>query len=509
VPLLPPLQFGTSPISGRISPPAVSHHDGYLSTQLSTLLDEQPPSDCSSDDEPEPDDHPLFAAASSSERGAHTTPPTCWYVGGGTEDSFDAGYDSDPTEGVDSLPGARDPFGLHLPEAPCGAACEVDVRGHVIPLCSLQPIRKLGRGAFADVWLARYRGGFVAVKQLRSNGHSCVRQVFAREVRNLRHSKCPAVVRLLGVCTKPHHCLVLEFMQGGSLADHIRARCAPLSMHEVLGISLDVCVGMAHVHSQDVIHRDLTSENILLEGTVQNLRSAVVADFGVSRRFCGGYGPTRMTPTGHPHYTAPEVARREPYSTSADVFSFGLVLWEMLMGKLVFSGHTWLESTWLKRQCRGFHQLDELDEVQHTWPHSVAAQLRKLVHSCLHCSPEMRPTFASLVSSIMDLQKRLASSLRRSHEAVQHERDEEHLVSLEEELLSAKWSHVPGCRMKRTKIPREHRSSWRSSFDQLPASFSPGGGGGSGIGSGSGRRRQSRSKQRAREITDKMYSLKK
>ncbi len=98
----------------------------------------------------------------------------------------------------------------------------------------------------------------------------------------------------------------------------------PFNLRQQIQILLDIASGMAFLHSKNVIHRDLKSPNILLDGTHDR---CLISDFGLSR--VGAPGTATMSAIGTPHWMAPEILRGERYSASADIWAFGVIIFEV------------------------------------------------------------------------------------------------------------------------------------------------------------------------------------
>ena len=139
------------------------------------------------------------------------------------------------------------------------------------------------------------------------------------------------------------HPPVTEYMAGGSLFDLLHPKNqAPgatalvrLPLSRVLRFCTGICSGMAYLHSHGVMHRDLKSGNLLLDAAREHIK---VGDFGVARRMDTSVDDSMTSETGTYRWMAPEVIRHGKYDASVDVYSFAIVLWEMLTGQMPY-GH--------------------------------------------------------------------------------------------------------------------------------------------------------------------------
>jgi len=142
------------------------------------------------------------------------------------------------------------------------------------------------------------------------------------------------VVNFMACTTTPDVCLVQEYVERGSLYKVLHDRDILLEMGHVLRFALDTCQGMAYLHGSRIIHRDLKSHNLLVDKD-WNIK---VCDFGLSRVLEETHRSSTLTACGTPCWTAPEILRGKRYTVKADVYSFGICLWEMVTREDPFAG---------------------------------------------------------------------------------------------------------------------------------------------------------------------------
>jgi serine/threonine-protein kinase len=209
-------------------------------------------------------------------------------------------------------------------------------------------LRLIGEGSFARVWLAEeaeFGGRLVALKELRRDVLTAAEiedqeRRFRQEVElaaMLERSGVPNVIRALTVerLEDGTRLLVMEYADGGSLADLIAGHPDGLPVEQAVGITIQVCRALEGFHKLSVgpIHRDVKPSNILLTKDGR----AMLSDFGLAQ-LPGASGRSRGTAAGHPGtdlYMAPEQLRSpEPLTPAADLYALGCVLFEMLTGKV-------------------------------------------------------------------------------------------------------------------------------------------------------------------------------
>src|SRR5258707_9958275 len=201
-------------------------------------------------------------------------------------------------------------------------------------------LQLLGSGGMGTVFQARDvdTGDLVAVKMLKPDIIDLdpdIVQRFAREGDVLRTLNHPNIVKLLATMQQgDQHYLVLEYVRGGSLADLLKA-LPQMPVARVLSICLELADALTRAHHLKIIHRDVKPANVLLaeDGTPR------LTDFGIAR-----VGDQVITQSGVVMgtyaYLAPEAFGGEKLDARADLWAFGVLLFEMLAGRLPFTGDT-------------------------------------------------------------------------------------------------------------------------------------------------------------------------
>ncbi|CAF2050283.1 LEAF RUST 10 DISEASE-RESISTANCE LOCUS RECEPTOR-LIKE PROTEIN KINASE-like 1.2 [Brassica rapa] len=196
---------------------------------------------------------------------------------------------------------------------------------------SFDPSKELGDGGFGTVYYGKLKDGrSVAVKRLYENNFKRAMQ-FRNEVDILTGLRHPNLVTLFGCSSKQSRDLLLvyEYVANGTLADHLHgphANPSSLPWSIRLKIAVETASALKYLHASEIIHRDVKSNNILLD---QNF-NVKVADFGLSRLFPTGQTHVSTGPQGTPGYVDPEYHLSYQLSNKSDVYSFAVVLMELI-----------------------------------------------------------------------------------------------------------------------------------------------------------------------------------
>eukprot|EP01128_Nolandella_sp_AFSM9_P006224 TRINITY_DN3151_c0_g1_i1.p1 TRINITY_DN3151_c0_g1~~TRINITY_DN3151_c0_g1_i1.p1 ORF type:complete len:824 (-),score=169.85 TRINITY_DN3151_c0_g1_i1:258-2705(-) len=252
-------------------------------------------------------------------------------------------------------------------------------------------IKKIGEGQYGDVWASKYHGYPVACKVLKRQLTPKDAEKALEELRLMTRLKHPNCVLLMGACLneKRQIMIVTEYATRGDLrqvAPHVT------SLSKRLRMGLDMASGLAWLHAHNIVHRDLKLPNLLVfsDWTVK------VGDFGLSLQLEEGVEISRFG--GNVKYSAPEILKARyddtimsyPYCEETDVYSFGLMLWELITLKPLFVRPKEYKG---KKGLAKYVLEGHRPALEKHWPES----LQKLLSDCWHEVQSMRPKFRDII----------------------------------------------------------------------------------------------------------------
>jgi len=270
----------------------------------------------------------------------------------------------------------------------------------VVKRCHLKIREEIGKGGFSTVYKADYFGIDVAVKQIcPQEVTDPMEEIFVeREIAVLKSCRHPNIVAFIGIVEpdgKNGTEIVLEYLSKGDLGRYILDTRANISWARRVKICIDIACAMAYLHSRNIIFRDLKSENILLDDTGK----AKLCDFGFARSFTKTSRPQTMC--GTDEFMAPELILGNAYNEKSDIFSFGMLMFEIIarkdVGKLI------------PRTAKSSFGVDE-KVVRPKLPPDCPKHFSEFAFLCTKTDPAMRPAFDRI---ILFLKKIIKSIIRK------------------------------------------------------------------------------------------------
>ncbi|NXD79784.1 M3K21 kinase, partial [Halcyon senegalensis] len=265
----------------------------------------------------------------------------------------------------------------------------------------------IGVGGFGKVYRATWRGREVAVKAARQDPDEDITAT-AESVRQeaklfsmLRH---PNIIALHGVCLRePNLCLVMEFARGGSLNRALAAAAAApgaarggrrIPPHILVNWAVQIARGMLYLHDEAIVpilHRDLKSSNILLLEKMEHddicNKTLKITDFGLAREW---HRTTKMSAAGTYAWMAPEVIKSSMFSKGSDIWSYGVLLWELLTGEVPYRGIDGLAVAYGVA----------VNKLTLPIPSTCPEPFAKLMKECWEQDPHIRPSFALILEQL-------------------------------------------------------------------------------------------------------------
>ncbi|KAK9404918.1 tyrosine-protein kinase Srms [Crotalus adamanteus] len=259
------------------------------------------------------------------------------------------------------------------------------------PRSEFQLWRKMGEGCFGEVWEGMWKNTVpVAIKIMKQ---ADMRDDFVKEIRNLKSLKHTRLIKLLAVCSmgEPVY-IVTELMRKGNLHSYLNSASGKeLTTHHLLSISCQVADGMTYLEEQHIVHRDLAARNILVGDDL----ACKIADFGLARLLKDDIYSTTSNAMIPVKWTAPEAAIYQTYSPKSDVWSYGILLYEVFSyGQCPYDGMSNQET--IQQITRGYRL---------PLPNSCSPEIYSIMLECWKTHPEDRPSFLNLRDALFSIYK--------------------------------------------------------------------------------------------------------
>ncbi|KAI1709089.1 protein tyrosine kinase domain-containing protein [Ditylenchus destructor] len=263
-----------------------------------------------------------------------------------------------------------------------------------IPRYQLELKRKLGDGNFGEVWLGKWRGIVeVAIKTMKPGTMSP--EAFLGEAQIMKQCDHPNLVKLYAVCTteEPFY-IITEYMVGGAMLQYLRDDRNALTIQAMVDMIAQIANGMKYLEERKLVHRDLAARNVLVGEKISGVPVVKVADFGLARKLMEEDIYEARTGAKFPiKWTAPEAAQCGNFTVKSDVWSYGILLYEIFTrGQVPYPG---------------MHNREVIEQVEQGYrmpcPKNCPEQIyHEVMLKCWDKLSDRRPTFAFLYSFFDD-----------------------------------------------------------------------------------------------------------
>eukprot|EP01113_Clastostelium_recurvatum_P011683 TRINITY_DN1597_c0_g2_i2.p1 TRINITY_DN1597_c0_g2~~TRINITY_DN1597_c0_g2_i2.p1 ORF type:complete len:643 (-),score=161.00 TRINITY_DN1597_c0_g2_i2:74-2002(-) len=273
----------------------------------------------------------------------------------------------------------------------------------LLTFSDLEFTENLSSGGFAKVYKAIYKGDTVAVKVLKSMPNASEVEEFRKEYAIMDAMRSPYVVKFYGAVLEPKLCMVMEFCGRGSLYHVLKDETQTIGWSQFFHFALQTVEGTAALHSwvPPIVHRDLKTLNLL----VNDAWDVKVADFGLSRFNTNENMETLAQMRGTGAYCAPELFLGESFSAKSDIYSIGIILWELVARTITGQyQRPFGEFEYLKKDYQIMMQTST-QGLRPTIPPSTPKELASLIKQCVLQDVESRPSCEELAAHLRSLAK--------------------------------------------------------------------------------------------------------
>eukprot|EP01127_Copromyxa_protea_P017779 TRINITY_DN5466_c0_g1_i1.p1 TRINITY_DN5466_c0_g1~~TRINITY_DN5466_c0_g1_i1.p1 ORF type:complete len:686 (+),score=105.96 TRINITY_DN5466_c0_g1_i1:16-2073(+) len=276
-------------------------------------------------------------------------------------------------------------------------AAEGTVKTHTeVKREDIETLKMVGEGTAGVVSAGRWNGTTVAVKSFNNNSDP---KEFYREVSLLTLIKHKHIVSLHGASMDPNDPFLIEDLMEASLYDIIHCKTLELPESLKLHVAYGTAKGMRVLHNIGIIHRDLKSLNILISKNMV----AKICDFGLSRVLDKSKSNMMTQNIGTVSWTAPEVFSKKGYTEKADVYSFGIICWELLTREKPFGDVAAFSVPLLVTK-------GERPPI----PKDCSKEYKSFISKCWHKRPQQRPDFQKILETLLSLKVSCSRTLKKT-----------------------------------------------------------------------------------------------
>ncbi|XP_054785161.1 cold-responsive protein kinase 1-like isoform X2 [Prosopis cineraria] len=269
------------------------------------------------------------------------------------------------------------------------------------------PSSRIGGGGYGVVYKGVLRDGTqVAIKSLSVESKQGTKE-FMTEIDTISKIQHPNLVRLIGCCIEGYHrMLVYEFLENNSLANSLlgpKSKCVALDWPKRASICCGTASGLEFLHGEaqpNIVHRDIKASNILLDGNF----NPKISDFGLAKLFPDNVTHVSTRVAGTVGYLAPEYALLGQLTKKADVYSFGILMLEIISGKssskAAFGENLWVLVEWAWKLREEGRLLDIVDPELTEYDEMQVLRFIKVALFCTQAAAQHRPTMKQVIKML-------------------------------------------------------------------------------------------------------------
>jgi len=325
-----------------------------------------------------------------------------------------------------------------------------------IPFEDLVFKETIGKGSFGSVFKGNYLGVDVAIKKIEKADDPEYLKYIDREVSMLQSIRHPFIVQFSGICVHSTGLYIItEFVSGGDVRRLLKANPS-LSWRKKLRISIDLAKAMLFLHSKKIIHRDLKSKNILLDehGRIR------LCDFGFAR-MTESKRNKHMTMCGTEGWVAPEILLGMSYDTSCDVFSYGVVVAELITGKKP-GVDLWIRTP---DNCFDINP----DELRSKAMPGCPPRFLEMCIECCQYEPLLRPKFEDILHMLNSIENSIPEDADKLQQQYVQQQQAQEQLQLQQQLTPAQYQQHQKHQQQRLQQQQQATAGAASTPVPVPA----------------------------------------